>query len=151
MPILMTACRGVRAAVLGATLLLPGIAAAQAGSTAEEKRPNVVPPLSQFGSWGSAKGQFASPRAAAVSATNRIYIADTGNHRIQVFLSDGTSVACWGKRGSGPSEFLFPSGIAVGADGDVFVSDTGNDRIQVFDPDGTFRRQWSAVPGGSLR
>src|SRR5689334_6054098 len=103
MPILSVPSRGFRAAVLGAALLLPGVAAAaQAGSTVEERRPNVVPPLSQFGTWGSGKGQFAGPRGAAISATNRLYIADTGNHRIQAFLSDGTPVVSWGRRGSGP-------------------------------------------------
>jgi len=140
------------AAVWATALILPMQAAGspQAGLTEEEKRPNLVPPLRQFGSWGSGKGQFAAPRAVAVSASNRIFVADSGNHRVQVFLSDGTLVGGWGRRGGGPGEFLFPSGVAVGPKGDVFVADTGNDRVQVFDSDGTFARQWPLRAPGAI-
>jgi tripartite motif-containing protein 71 len=140
------------AALAAGFLLLParGAESFQAGSTEEEKRPNIVPPLRQFGSWGAGKGQFTGPRAVAVSASNRIFIADAGNHRIQVVLSDGTAVAGWGRRGNGPSEFLFPSGIAVGPAGEVFVADTGNDRIQVFDANGAFVREWPMRAPGAI-
>lgn len=109
----------------------------------KERGPNRVPPLSQFGRWGWEEGQFLEPRAVAVTSDDRILVADTGNHRVQVFLSDGKRIAGWGARGNKPGEFLFPSGIAAGPRGEILVADTGNDRIQVFDASGTFLRLWT--------
>src|SRR6185295_9877336 len=111
--------------------------------TEKERGPNRVPPLSQFGHWGWEAGQFLEPRAVAVTADDRILVADSGNHRVQVFLSDGRRVGGWGARGSKPAEFLFPSGIAAGPRGEILVADTGNDRIQVFDASGNFLRLWT--------
>lgn len=106
----------------------------------QERNPNWIPPLSQFGQWGWAEGRLLEPRALSVGPDDRILVADSGNHRIQVFLSDGRRVGGWGKPGSAEGEFLFPSGIAAGPKGEVFVADTGNDRVQVFDGTGKFVR-----------
>ena len=40
---------------------------------------------SAFGSFGTGNGQFANPRGIAVDSGGNIYVADTGNNRIQVF------------------------------------------------------------------
>ena len=45
--------------------------------------------LLEFGSFGSADGQFSYPQGIALDSSGNIYVADTDNHRIQVF---GTSV-----------------------------------------------------------
>jgi DNA-binding beta-propeller fold protein YncE len=90
-----------------------------------------------LGSWGSAgtgPGQFNSPCGVAVDATGNVYVADTFNHRVQVFTGSGVFVTEWGSYGGDPGQFYRPMGIAVGADGRVFVADTYNDRIQVFGP-----------------
>jgi hypothetical protein len=39
-----------------------------------------------------------------------VYIADTDNHRIQVFDADGTFLGKWGSEGSGDGQFLAPRG-----------------------------------------
>jgi tripartite motif-containing protein 71 len=39
--------------------------------------------IAAFGTAGSGNGQFSSPRGLAVNATGTLYIADTGNNRIQ--------------------------------------------------------------------
>lgn len=39
---------------------------------------------------GTAPGRFASPRAAVVARTGNLFVADTGNNRVQVF-ADGTA------------------------------------------------------------
>jgi DNA-binding beta-propeller fold protein YncE len=42
--------------------------------------------LSQFGSLGSANGQFTNPASVAIDpATHNIFVTDTGNHRVQIF------------------------------------------------------------------
>jgi len=45
--------------------------------------------LFSFGSRGSAKGQFESPLGLATDSTGRVFVADTGNRRVQVFSPDG--------------------------------------------------------------
>jgi hypothetical protein len=45
--------------------------------------------LKSWGERGNGPGQFNTPHSIAVDAKNNIYVADRGNHRIQVFDSDG--------------------------------------------------------------
>ena len=39
----------------------------------------------QFGSNGSANGQFSNPRGIAISPNGNIYVADYNNGRVQIF------------------------------------------------------------------
>ncbi len=48
--------------------------------------------LGSFGSPGSGPGQLNTPHSIATDAQDRIYVADRGNRRIQVFDPDGTVV-----------------------------------------------------------
>jgi sugar lactone lactonase YvrE len=45
--------------------------------------------LKSWGEPGDKPGQFATPHSIAVDAQDNIYVADRGNHRIQVFDRDG--------------------------------------------------------------
>jgi DNA-binding beta-propeller fold protein YncE len=45
--------------------------------------------LGSFGTPGSGPGQFMTPHSIAVDAADRVYVADRGNRRIQVFDSGG--------------------------------------------------------------
>jgi len=98
---------------------------------------------------GNAPGQFQHPRGLAIAPpgspfAGRIYVADTGNHRVQVFEPDGTFAFGWGSFGEAEGQFNEPWGIGVAADGRVYVVDTWNHRIQIFTPDGRFLKQWGA-------
>ncbi len=44
---------------------------------------------STFGKRGSGKGQFDSPQHIACDGAGNMYVADRGNHRIQVFTAKG--------------------------------------------------------------
>lgn len=97
--------------------------------------------LRRFGSWGRALGQLREP-GGIVAAGDFLYVADTGNDRVQRFsLSDG-SVAAWGAHGHGEGGLLRPSDIAVDESGCVYVSDTGNHRIVKLDRDLSFVKAW---------
>jgi len=86
-----------------------------------------------WGTEGSGDGQFRDIYGVAVDAPGgRVYVADTGNHRIQKFTSDGELVLEWGTLGEGDGQFWFPRGVAVASDGSVYVADTSNHRIQKF-------------------
>ena len=88
--------------------------------------------LSKWGSKGSGDGEFSNPHAIAVDGSGKVYVADTGNNRVQVFSSDGVYLGQWGSFGDGDGQFSNPQGIAADYSGNVYVADTGNDRVQVF-------------------
>jgi glucose/arabinose dehydrogenase/plastocyanin len=69
-------------------------------------------------------------------------VADTANHRIQVFSSNGTFMARWGGYGGDNGTLRSPAGIALDQAGNVYVADTANHRIQVFSSNGTFITKW---------
>jgi sugar lactone lactonase YvrE len=100
--------------------------------------------MATWGSNGSGDGQFITPRDVAVGPDGSIYVADAGNHRIQVFDQDGKFLLKWGSQGAGPGQFNEPWGIAVGKDGTVFVADTWNHRIQAFTSKGEFLKEFGA-------
>lgn len=91
---------------------------------------------------GPNPGQFNGPRGIALDSLGRIFVADRGYCRIQVFDANGRFLYMWGSRGSLPGEFLGPWHIAIDRDDTVFVTDPGNSRVQVFKTDGTFLRAW---------
>ena len=71
--------------------------------------------------------------------TGAIYIADTGNHRIQRwYIGDlqGVTIAGdpTGISGTDSAHLSSPRNVALSTDEkQLFVSDTGNSRIQVFE------------------
>jgi YYY domain-containing protein len=89
-----------------------------------------------------AAGQVRQPRGAASDAAGRVWVADFGNQRVQVFGADGSPAFALGTRGSGPGQFNDPCGVAVGPSGLVFVADTWNGRVQVLDEKGGWLREW---------
>jgi DNA-binding beta-propeller fold protein YncE len=93
--------------------------------------------LNEAGVAGAGEGQLAMPRNVTIGADKRIYVLDSGNHRVQVFDQDGTFVTGWGSFGSEPGQLNEPWGIAVD-DEFVYVADTWNHRIQKFTLDGEF-------------
>ena len=82
------------------------------------------------GSTGSASTQLNSPRGIFVNTNSSLYIADSGNNRIQYFISgqsSGTTVA--GNGASGTIILSSPSAVVLDGDGYLFIADTNNNRI----------------------
>ncbi len=93
--------------------------------------------INEIGIPGMEPGQLNAPRNVAIGEDDRIYVADSGNHRIQVFDAQGNYLTGWGEFGTAPGQFNEPWGLAV--DGEfVYVADTWNHRIQKFTLNGGF-------------
>ena len=97
------------------------------------------------GNDASTFGAFYGPRSVAVSPDGDVYVADTGNDRVQVFDAEGTFLRWIGENGANIGQFNEPVGLAVGDAGELYVADAWNARIQVLDAAGQFVRSW-AVP-----
>jgi DNA-binding beta-propeller fold protein YncE len=95
-----------------------------------------------WGSQGQGEGQFFNPKAIALDAQGNVYVADSGNNRIQKFDSNGTFLMQFGTAGSGSGQFQEPWGIAIDSQDSIYVADTWNHRIQKFDASGKFVTQW---------
>lgn len=91
--------------------------------------------INPAGVGGAAEGQLTSPRNVAIGPDGLVYVADSGNHRIQVFDRDGRFVRGWGSSGTEPGQFNEPWGL-VADDEFLYVADTWNHRIQKFTLDG---------------
>jgi tripartite motif-containing protein 71 len=81
---------------------------------------------------GSGDGQFISPGGVAADGSGNVYVADSGNDRIQRFDASGTFLTTWGSAGSGNGQFHFPEGVATDGSGNLYVADSTNHRIQKF-------------------
>jgi DNA-binding beta-propeller fold protein YncE len=89
--------------------------------------------LMTWGIPGLRPGEFNRAEGLCTDAADRIYVADSCNHRIQVFSPDGELVAIYGRPGRGLGEMSYPYDIAVDHEGRQYVCEFGNSRIQVFD------------------
>jgi DNA-binding beta-propeller fold protein YncE len=95
------------------------------------------------GSYGSKANQFKYPQGLFVdtSASNTLYVADTNNDRIQMWLSgatNGTTVAgITAVSGSGLNQFYSPTTLIVDNNGIMYVVDNGNSRIMQWIPGST--------------
>ena len=90
--------------------------------------------LAVVGTKGSKPLQFSSPTDITIS-NNKVYVADFGNHRIQVLHTFFFST--FGKEGSGKGQFNHPQGIACDSTGNLYVANSDNHRIQVFTAEGS--------------
>ena len=88
----------------------------------------------------SAGARFRQPRGVTVAADGRVFLADTGNHRIRVVTADGSRVSTYVGAGSGffdgdsaLARFNSPTKMAWLPDGRLLVADSGNDRIRIIE------------------
>ncbi len=99
-------------------------------------------------------GALKDPWGLAIDRNDRVYVADTSNHRIQVFTRMGEFLTEWGKKdanglpvaGTGNGEFNGPAGLTFDNIGQLYVSDSNNHRVQVFGYSGMING--TLTPGG---
>ena len=141
-----------------------------------------------FGSPGAGAGQMslregteeiAGSGVAVNATTHDVYVADTGNSRVDQFSSGGTFIRAWGwgvadgfsekaqsctltcfkgLSGSEPAQFAAPAFVAVdnsagASNGDVYVGDATTHLVQKFTASGVLISAWgdhAPTPNGQL-
>ncbi|HXH12057.1 MAG TPA: 6-bladed beta-propeller [Alphaproteobacteria bacterium] len=93
-------------------------------------------PAMILGREGQEEGLFRQPNGIVADDAGRLYVADTYNHRIQVFEADGRFVEAFGAPGTRLGMLSHPKDLAWGPDQVLYVADTENHRIQAFNRQG---------------
>jgi sugar lactone lactonase YvrE len=117
--------------------------------------------LREWGSKGTADGEFQLPGSIALGPDDLLYVGDQGNSRVQKFTREGAFVGKWGELGRGPGQFggdespggrfAGPQFVAFDSASNVYTTDAALDRVQVFTPEGAFVTAWgsdTSEPGG---
>lgn len=88
-----------------------------------------------FGQAGTGRGEFNRPEGLGLGPDDRLHVADSCNHRVQIFDRAGHWLSSYGRPGAGPGEMSYPYDVRVDRAGRQYVCEFGNSRIQVFDRD----------------
>ena len=107
--------------------------------------------IKAWGKKGSGPGEFDTPHAMVIDSHDRIFIADRGNKRIQIFDTDGKFLAEWKQFGDPDGVFidtndiLYASGRGEsGADG-VSIGSVKDGKVTGFIPKGEGVTEGEAV------
>ena len=73
--------------------------------------------IKTWGKRGSAPGEFDTPHGLAFDARGRLFVADRGNNRIQIFDQEGKFLEEW-------KQFSRPSGVYIDAKDVLYVADS---------------------------
>jgi len=95
----------------------------------------------KFGQLGPGKGQFNSPHGFCLGIDEDIVVADTNNHRVQVFEKTGEFKYQFGIPGREEGQLWYPRKVAViRTSGKYVVCDRGSERsrMQIFTKSGQF-------------
>ncbi|XP_055711412.1 brain tumor protein [Phlebotomus papatasi] len=98
----------------------------------------------KFGSLGASKGQFNSPHGFCLGVDEEIIVADTNNHRIEIFEKNGAFKFQFGVPGKEEGQLWYPRKVAVMRPTYKFVvCDRGNERsrMQIFNKTGHFMKK----------
>ncbi len=103
-----------------------------------------------YGSEGRGDQQLLIPTGIDVAADGTIWVADTGNDRIQAIDPDTGELTAFEAATDGTSVAAFarPWGVTVAPDGRLWVADTNNDRIVIMTSDGELVAAASAAAMG---
>lgn len=95
--------------------------------------------LLQWGGHGHEPGEFKRPNNLAIDENDHLWVADSCNHRIQVFDATGEQarlIKIWGTEGIEPGKMRYPYDLALDGRGHLYVAEFGNHRVQKFTLDG---------------
>lgn len=106
------------------------------------------PPTMFEGGKGTGKGEFESPTAITIADNGNVFIADTGNGRIQKFSPTGGFLTTIKIAGNDRGQLSAPSGIAVDHAGSIYVSDVAKQCVEKLGQDGMIAAEWKGPDPG---
>lgn len=99
----------------------------------------------EWGGHGEAPGEFLRPQGLVMDDQDQLWVADSANHRIQIFDVSGDRpelVRSWGENGRGFGQLSYPYDLCFDGKGHVLVCEFGTHRIQKFTLDGEAVGHW---------
>lgn len=93
-------------------------------------------PLAVVGRQGAGNAEFESPRSVRIGKDGRLFVADSGNKRVQILNSDGAFVSAITQAGG--DVFSEPVDVVIAKNGELIVLDADRPRLFRFDQDGKF-------------
>ena len=93
---------------------------------------DTLAPALTIGGKGAQLGHFNTPNGIGASP-DELYVADTFNHRVQVFTAEGRWCRAFGGYGRDDGLMEVPNGVCYGH-GRVYVAEMWGKRIQVMTP-----------------
>ncbi len=99
-------------------------------------------PQGRISQLGSRPGDLNFPTAIGFDSRRRVYVADRGNHRINIYSASGRFEAHVDRAGG--QRLAYPRGLAIDAANNLYVADSGMNRAHVFGPDHEFIRSLEA-------
>jgi len=86
-----------------------------------------------WGKRGDGPGELYKPIFLAFGPDGTVFVADSGNDRVQYFTRAGSFLGSFGGTGSGPGQMRMATGLAIWPTGArIYVSDYRNNRVQYF-------------------
>ncbi len=127
----------------GGASLLKGVPIAAIPSGGFQTCPSGYKYVTQWGTKGSANGQFNVPTRSAIDASGNIYVTDKDNNRVQKFNSSG---AYLGELAAG--QLIYPMSIAIDPSGNIYVS-SKSFVVKKFNSSGVYLTQWGSFGTGN--
>ena len=97
-----------------------------------------------FGGFGDQIGKLNHPHGIAIDLDDRIYVADSGNSRIQIFSHEGIPVGMVVHK-----DMACPWGVAICRTDHIAVTDYNNHKVFVFNKDGSLNLQFGSRGDGN--
>jgi sugar lactone lactonase YvrE len=79
--------------------------------------------IKEWGTKGTAPGQLDTPHALAMDSRGRLFVADRGNNRIQIFDQEGKFLEEW-------YQFSRPSGVYIDRNDVIYVADSESNKAR---------------------
>jgi len=95
--------------------------------------------LGEIGEKGSGECQFNEPHGLCIDGEGRLYVADSGNSRIQVLTLDGKFIFSLGGFGGEDGKFFYPVDVCVDSNMAIYVLDSDKGVVFKFGPKGDYQ------------
>jgi NHL repeat len=90
-----------------------------------------------FGKEGTGAEEFKEPHGIATDSAGDVWVADTGNDRVEELGPTGTYIQAFGKEGTSEGKLKAPEGVAIDSANDAWIADTANSNVQEWTLNGT--------------